>query len=564
MLINLIQLNNLWNFKEKRVSSRMFSGVTHGFHVGRSAGMPKKGRAAVIGPVKKDEDVGVAAKYRKTDTSGPACPLCFDSPASLFQSLISPMTVDEFFREYWEKKPLLLQRSDPTLVSYYQSLFQLSDLKQLCAQGLEYGRDLNILRCVNGNKLVMNNEGRVKYSQLRKDFNQNKATIQFHQPQRFKDELWHIQERLECFFGSLVGSNVYITPENSQGLPPHYDDVEVFILQLEGEKHWRLYKPTVPLAREYSTEPEERIGKPTHDIILKAGDLLYFPRGTIHQADTPAGVEHSTHLTLSTYQIMSWGDLVLDVFPGLMMDSIKNDGSLRQGLPRNLLTTAHMGTEVKKQVCTILRSLAERLEQDEQDLRSSEMRKDFISNRLPPYHLQEEDLAPVGKLPTLEDVVCVRFREHIVLTLEPSPDNTDEAMKLAAFVLHSLRNKRETHMMGSRDLHEEEEEDDDDDDEEEEEEEKTVQGLDFPMSHLPALQQLLNGERLHVADLPLQQDADKLGLVLGLWTQGLLQEIFGYNATHYRHSPTSVIQVKRPPPGLLSSSFSVCTLSTYS
>lgn len=56
--------------------------------------------------------------------------------------------------------------------------------------------------------------------------------------------------------------------------------------------------------------------------------------------------------------------------------------------------SAHMGSEVKKHVCTILRNLAEQLEQDEQDLRSSEMRRDFISNRLPPYHLQEEDLAP--------------------------------------------------------------------------------------------------------------------------------------------------------------------------
>lgn len=32
------------------------------------------------------------------------------------------------------------------------------------------------------------------------------------------------------------------------------------------------------------------------------GDLLYFPRGTIHEASTPAGVDHSTHLTISTYQ----------------------------------------------------------------------------------------------------------------------------------------------------------------------------------------------------------------------------------------------------------------------
>lgn len=42
-----------------------------------------------------------------------------------------------------------------------------------------------------------------------------------------KDELWKIQEKLECYFGSLVGSNVYMTPAGSQGLPPHYDDVEV-------------------------------------------------------------------------------------------------------------------------------------------------------------------------------------------------------------------------------------------------------------------------------------------------------------------------------------------------
>lgn len=44
-------------------------------------------------------------------------------------------------------------------------------------------------------------------------------------------------------------------------------------------------------------------------------------------------------------------------------------------------------------------------------------------------------------------------------------------MKLAAFVLHSLRNKRETHMMGPQDHDHNEEEDE----EEDEEEEKTVQ-----------------------------------------------------------------------------------------
>lgn len=45
--------------------------------------------------------------------------------------------------------------------------------------------------------------------------------------------------------------------------------VQVFILQLEGQKQWRLYEPTVPLSAEYSVESEDRIGCPTHQILLK-------------------------------------------------------------------------------------------------------------------------------------------------------------------------------------------------------------------------------------------------------------------------------------------------------
>ena len=35
----------------------------------------------------------------------------------------------------------------------------------------------------------------------------------------------------------------YLTPANSQGFAPHYDDIEAFVLQLEGRKHWRVYAP---------------------------------------------------------------------------------------------------------------------------------------------------------------------------------------------------------------------------------------------------------------------------------------------------------------------------------
>jgi lysine-specific demethylase/histidyl-hydroxylase NO66 len=47
---------------------------------------------------------------------------------------------------------------------------------------------------------------------------------------------------LEHEFGCMVGSNAYLTPGGAlnQGFAPHYDDIEAFILQLEGYKHWRV------------------------------------------------------------------------------------------------------------------------------------------------------------------------------------------------------------------------------------------------------------------------------------------------------------------------------------
>lgn len=471
--------------------------------------MPKKGGKTAS----KAGEGDAAAKRSKTEPASIPSPFNFESPDSLFESLISPIAPKDFFQDYWEQKPLLIQRSDPSLAAYYQSLFQFADLKQLCGRGVFYGRDVNFCRCVDGKKKVLNKDGKVNYNQLKKDFDQKRATIQFHQPQRFKDELWRIQEKLECFFGSLVGSNVYITPQESQGLPPHYDDVEVFILQLEGEKRWRLYKPTVPLAREYSLEPEDRIGNPTHEFTLKPGDLLYFPRGTIHQADTPSGVQHSTHITISTYQNNSWGDFLLDIVPGFVFDSMKQDVTIRAGLPRKLLMDVNKSDYAPKQLSGFLRSLADKLDCG-QELRSADMKKDFITNRLPPYLGGGCELTPGGKLPKLDDKITLRFKDHVLILVEPHHEMTDVATEMAVFVFHSLNNSRAIHMMGAG---EEEEEDED--------ETLKARGLRFPLSHTEALKQLLTIDTVLVKDLQLDLDADKENLALSLWTECLIAVI---------------------------------------
>ncbi|XP_076974759.1 ribosomal oxygenase 2 isoform X2 [Tamandua tetradactyla] len=462
--------------------------------------MPKKAKSAENGT----EERPVPSKQVKVEAAGVPSTLNFDSPSALFESLISPIKTETFFKEFWEQKPLLIQRDDPALEMYYQSLFRLADLKSLCSQGLYYGRDVNVCRCVSGKKKVLNKGGKAHFLQLRKDFDHKRATIQFHQPQRFKDELWRIQEKLECYFGSLVGSNVYITPAGAQGLPPHYDDVEVFILQLEGQKHWRLYHPTVPLAREYSVEAEDRIGWPTHEFTLKPGDLLYFPRGTIHQADTPPGLAHSTHVTISTYQNNSWGDFLLDTISGLVSDAAKQDVELRAGIPRQLLLVET--TNVATKLSGYLRMLADRLE-GTKELLSSDMKKDFVMSRLPPFYVGDgtEFSIPGGALPRLDSKVRLQFKDYIVLIIGPDQDGSDETRENMVYICHCLKNSRETHMM--------------------ENEEKETHGLRFPLSHLNALKQIWNSSAISVKDLQLHTDEEKESLVLSLWTECLIEVV---------------------------------------
>jgi lysine-specific demethylase/histidyl-hydroxylase NO66 len=96
--------------------------------------------------------------------------------------------------------------------------------------------------------------------------------------------------------------NAYITPPNSQGFLPHYDDHDVLILQIQGSKTWHVYDslPLVPAHELRLRDLFTSDGLPApSDLILEAGDVLYLPRGRVHAAE--ANVEPSIHLTLGIH-----------------------------------------------------------------------------------------------------------------------------------------------------------------------------------------------------------------------------------------------------------------------
>ena len=103
----------------------------------------------------------------------------------------------------------------------------------------------------------------------------------------YSNSVWKVCSVLQEFFGCFTGANTYLTPPSTQGFAPHYDDVEVFMLQVEGRKRWRVYPPfendELPRTSSRNYHPKEVTQKEEIYEILNPGDVLYVPRGWIHQ-----------------------------------------------------------------------------------------------------------------------------------------------------------------------------------------------------------------------------------------------------------------------------------------
>jgi ribosomal protein L16 Arg81 hydroxylase len=107
---------------------------------------------------------------------------------------------------------------------------------------------------------------------------------------------------LEIALGWPVQANAYCTPAGSQGFAVHHDTHDVFVLQVSGHKHWRIYAPVVELPgkdQRWSADRADEVGPPVHDIVLRAGDTLYIPRGWPHEAE--AADDASLHITVGLH-----------------------------------------------------------------------------------------------------------------------------------------------------------------------------------------------------------------------------------------------------------------------
>lgn len=476
----------------------------------------------------------------------------------VLSKLLGGMSVDAFLKHHFEKKPLHVKKADKGAL-FAGGLFSRKKMLQVMEKqprSMGFGKDLTVCRYVNAQRENFEgDDGRATSRQVASLLDQG-YSCQFYQPQRYADGLYELNAAFEEVFGGLAGASAYLTPANSQALAPHHDDVEVFVLQTEGRKKWKLYHPLVELAGEHSSDlSDNQIGEPWMELTVEEGDLLYFPRGVVHQACTDEE-QFSTHVTISVYQHNTWANFLEVALPRVIRQAFDSDVAFRRGLPVGYLS--YMGTqfpadsnEAKAFEATskkLVGQLAEHVGSKNLQEAADEAAMDVIANRLPPPAQAKKKAkgAEEGASP-LDSNVAIRFKNRSHVRLSMGEDEDKEAF---VAVYYSLANCRRHHMGictcegGENDDEEEEGEDegsdeDKEEDEESEDEEEDVnaafgqmppqpKSIVFPGELAPTLLKLYAssatapGESIEELAKDASDETAVRGMLLRLWSEGLL------------------------------------------
>lgn len=241
--------------------------------------------------------------------------------------LTAPTGRDTFLRDHYERAPLVSARAEP---ERYASILTLDMLDAfVAAADLREGMAdvTNAASRVSRDDYVAA-DGRIDGVALAEQY-QKGSTLIFPQLHESFYGLAQFCRALEDIFSCHVQTNIYLTPASGRGFPPHYDNHDVFVMQISGAKAWRLYG--TPVATPYRGERfqlgRHKAEEISAEFTLSAGDCLYIPRGLMHDAEN-SGSEPSLHITVGLIT-KTWADLVLEAVSELALE----EPEFRRSLP---------------------------------------------------------------------------------------------------------------------------------------------------------------------------------------------------------------------------------------
>ena len=277
----------------------------------------------------------------------------------VLQYMINPVTTEEFFSRYYEREYLYVSRNDPEPYAPLLSIDKIdrfiagSDLREGMVDLVDQGREIHREDYVADGGLI------IRRDVIRE--HQMGATLVFPQLHHSDPILASFCQAIEHKFSCHSQTNIYMTPPDRQGFPIHYDNHDVFVLQISGEKRWRLYNVSqdTPYRGEGFERARHKVGDKQADFVMRPGDMLYVPRGLMHDALT-VGDEPSLHITVGLI-VKTWADLMLEAVSQLMVE----DTDFRRSLPIGHASDNFDRTEARAFFKSLTAKIAEKAKMDD-------------------------------------------------------------------------------------------------------------------------------------------------------------------------------------------------------
>lgn len=237
--------------------------------------------------------------------------------------LLSPVTREQFFRDYWEAQPLHVSRQS---AGYFASLLTTADIETAVTTQELYFPRLQLTQKGISIEVSDYADAQQRILGLRlMQMHAQGATLVLSQAQQLFPDLNRLCREATQLMKMRCQANVYWSPAGNQGFDAHYDTHDVFILQVSGDKTFNFYDQGVdlPFVEDHFDRSAIESVQPTDAIRLQAGDTLYIPRGLVH--DAIAEDNGSLHITLGVF-----ADVARDLLKGLVQVAAESDRRFRQ------------------------------------------------------------------------------------------------------------------------------------------------------------------------------------------------------------------------------------------
>lgn len=260
------------------------------------------------------------------------------------------MTNDkEFVENMWQQRPFLCNKPLPNIFKSYLSTDLKADVdKDFIEAGrgtFEDGKTGWNMKAVSKPRGKSFDEAKLRFEDIEVALKEKSGTVVINSAGGFIPRMASVCLDAIGAFQLPVALNMYVTsPGQRTSAPPHTDKQDVFVMQCQGKKRWRVFSPP-PTARMPRADPLARgkssdiltlfeLEKPLIDVVLQTGQVLYVPAGFPHTTDTitddaAEGEEPSLHLTLGV-DTHIWS---------LNYASVRSIALKRAGLPDKLLLT---------------------------------------------------------------------------------------------------------------------------------------------------------------------------------------------------------------------------------